>query len=71
MSVTRRFDPIVNNERTMQNRLEEDRRITTNKVHAFMDALADNENYDLLQGLIGGVHVEPDDLFNGFSEEDE
>lgn len=71
LSVTRRFDPIVNNERTMQNRLEEDRRITANKVHAFMDALADNENYDLLQGLIGGVHVESDDLFNGFSEDDE
>ena len=66
LSVTRRYDPRVNSERTMQTRLEEDTRIVSNKVKAAIDAVVNHKDYDLLQGLIGGVHIDeviPDDLF--------
>jgi hypothetical protein len=58
LSVTRRYDPRVNNERTMQNRLAEDARIMKNKVNAIMEGIAENPNYDFLQGLIGGIHFD-------------
>ena len=67
LSVTRRFDAKVNNERTIQNRLEEDARFIKNKVSATIDAVVNHPDYDLLQGLIGGISVDglPFESFDG------
>ena len=67
LSVTRRFDVKVNNERTIQNRLEEDARFIKNKVSATIDAVVNHPDYDLLQGLIGGISVDglPFESFDG------
>lgn len=69
LSVTRRYDPKVNSERTMQTKLEEDARIIKNKVNAAIDSITNHENYDLLQGLIGGVHIEDTSLFDEGNDE--
>lgn len=58
LSVTRRYDPRVNSERTMQTRMAEDARIIKNKVNAAIDTIVNHKDYDLLQGLIGGIHVD-------------
>jgi hypothetical protein len=58
LSVTRRFDAKINNERTIQTRLEEDARFVKNKVSATIDAVVNHPDYDLLQGLIGGINVD-------------
>ena len=31
-----------------------------NKIHAIMEAISEDENYDLIQGLIGGVVISGD-----------
>ena len=59
LSVTRRYDPKVNSERAIQSRLAEDARYVKNKVNAAIDAITNHESYDLLQGLIGGIHLDP------------
>ena len=59
LSVTRRYDPRINSERTMQTRLEEDARIVKNKVNAAIDCIVNHSEYDLLQGIFGGIHIDP------------
>lgn len=66
LSVTRRYDPRINSERTMQTRLEEDARIIANKVNAAIDSIVNHKDYDLIQGLIGGIYIDemiPESLF--------
>ena len=58
LSVTRRYDPRVNSERAIQTRLDEDARIVKNKVNATIEAVVNHPDYDLIQGLIGGVFVD-------------
>ena len=60
LSVTRRYDPKVTNEKTIERHLSEDRRYMKNKIHAIMEAISEDENYDLIQGLIGGVVISGD-----------
>ena len=60
LSVTRRYDSKIVDEKAMQRRLNDERKLMENKVHAIMDTLATNENYDLLQGLLGGVIINGD-----------
>ena len=57
ISVTKRFDVNLTNEKTLTRRLDEEYRFSKSRADGIMDALATNENYDLLQGLIGGVQV--------------
>lgn len=68
LSVTRRYDARVNSERTMQTRLAEDSRIMKNKVTAIIDSIVNHEDYDLLQGLIGGINVAPDCFEDAFED---
>ena len=58
ISVTKRFDAAATNEKALTRRLEEDYRFSKSRMNGVMDALAENENYDLLQGLIGGIQIE-------------
>ena len=71
LSVTQRYDRKMNDEKTLKKHLDEDYRIIQNKTNAFMDTLATNENYDLLQGLIGGIHVDAEDFETSNEETDE
>jgi hypothetical protein len=66
ISVTKRFDVNATNEKTLTKRLEEEYRYSKSRADGFMDALSTNENYDLLQGLVGGVRIfgEYDDQFD-------
>lgn len=57
LSVTRRYDPKVNSERTIQTRLAEDARFVKNKINAAIDCIVNHEDYDLLQGIFGGIHI--------------
>ena len=63
LSVTRRYDPKINSERAIKNRMEEDARLITNKVNAAVNALVSNENYDMLQALFGGIHFDDDEEY--------
>lgn len=65
ISVTQRFDAQRTDEKNLSLRMHEDYRLTANKVNAFMNTLAQNENYDLLQAVIGGIHM--DDPFAGLA----
>lgn len=65
LSVTRRYDPKVNSERTIQNRLAEDARFIKNKVNAAIDTIVNHADYDLLQGIFGGIHVDAADALLG------
>ena len=57
ISVTKRFDANVTNEKALAKRLSEEYRYAKSRADGYMDALSTNENYDLLQGLLGGVSI--------------
>lgn len=63
LSVTRRYDARVNTERTIQTKLEEDARFIRNKVNTTIECIVNHPEYDLLQGIFGGVHVDGIPLF--------
>lgn len=58
LSVTRRYDARINSERTMQTRLAEDARIIKNKVNAAIETIVSHPEYDMLQGVFGGIHID-------------
>lgn len=69
LSVTRRFDPIITEERTIRHQMETDSRLMRNKVNTIIDAIAKHPDYDLMQGLIGGITIAGE--LDTFTEEQE
>ena len=68
LSVTRRYDARVNTERTIQTKLEEDARFIRNKINTMIDCVVNHPQYDLLQGVFGGIHIDGLPLMDGLGE---
>ena len=60
LSVTRRYDPIINEERTLRNQMRNDTRLVENKVNTIIETIVNHKDFDLLQGLVGGITISPD-----------
>lgn len=71
LSVTRRYDPRVNSERAIQTRLAEDARAIKNKVNAAIDTIVKHPDYDYLQALFGGLHVNDTDMIMGMLDSED
>ncbi len=61
LSITRRYDPKVNSERTLKVRMEEDSRILKNKVDTIMNSIVENPNFELLQVLFSKIDLLDED----------
>lgn len=60
LSVTRRYDPVINEERTLRNQMRNDARLVENKVNAIIKTIVEHPDFDMLQGLLGGIEVTSD-----------
>lgn len=55
LSVTRRYDPIISEERTIRNQMRTDARLATNKTNAIIEAITEHPRFEQLQSLFGGA----------------
>ena len=69
LSVTRRYDPKVNSERSIQNRMKEDSRIINNKVNTIIDSIVSNKNFEKIQNIFDAFkymnelsNIDPDEI---------